>query len=206
MQTINKTSANKTFAHTWYVYPIVATLITLLWIWGFQAFHQPSNHQKLTLFFATEIKNKSFLNDIRDNYDREKLRQVEANYGLPTSVGFTTKLQVAVNTADIIILDETTLASFNDHHQNYFVEIDNYVKSYLEKDETYYVDNEKNYGILLKEKNTNHWMKQYMDFDEEKDYYITISIASQNIGKVFDENNAYYDNALSIIKYLIKEN
>ena len=42
MQLFNKESAKKTFAHTWYIYPLTIGLITLVWIWGFQTFHLPS--------------------------------------------------------------------------------------------------------------------------------------------------------------------
>ena len=206
MQRINKTSVGKIFAHTWYIYPVSAILITLLWLWGFQAFHQPSSHQKLHVFFATEVKNNSFLKDIQNKYEREKLREISNSYGLPASVGFTTKLQVAINTADIIILDETTLNGFNDHHQNYFLEMNDYVKSYLSNEDNYFTYNEKDYGVLLKAKDEESWLEQYMVFEEGKDYYLTLSIASQNLGKAIDEGNNYYDNALTIMKYLISEN
>ena len=120
-------------------------------------------------------------------------------------MGFTTQLQVAINTADVIILDETTLNGFKDHYQNYFVEIDDYAKSYLTSEDTYYHDNSKDYGVLLKSKNTEHWLNQYMVFEEDKDYYITLSVASKNLGKITSEENAYYDNALSVMKFLIRE-
>ena len=45
-----------------------------------------------------------------------------------------------------------------------------------------------------------------MDFDETKDYYIAIGLASKNVGKALDEKNEHYDNALTIMKYLISEN
>ena len=207
MQKYNKASIAKTFVHTWYIYPITAIIITLLWLWGFQAFHQPSTHQKLNIFFATEIKNESFLKDILKKYDKEDLREITPSYSLPSGVGYTTKLQVAINNADLLILDEKTMFDFNGHQDNFFVEMSPYIKeTYLSNEDSYYDYEEKSYGVLLKNKEQEHYLKQYMEFDETKNYYIAISIASKNIGKVIDENNAHYDNALTIMKYLISEN
>ena len=207
MQKYNKTSIAKTFAHTWYLYPITGIIITLLWLWGFQAFHQPSAHQKLSIFFATEVRNESFLKDILNKYDKEDLREITPSYSLPEGVGFNTKLQVAINNADLLILDEKTMFSFNDHQDNFFIEMNSYVKeTYLSNEDTYYDYGDKSYGVLLKNKEAEHYLQRYMDFDESKNYYIAISVASKNAGKLLDENNTHYDNALTIMKYLISEN
>ena len=207
MQKYNKASMIKIFAHTWYTYPVVAIFLTLIWMWGFQAFHQPSTHQQLTIFFATEIRNESFLKDIKSKYDREDLREITPSYCLPDAAGFTTKLQLAVNNADLLILDEKTMFEFKDHEENFFIEMTSYVKeTYLSAEDTYYNNEDKSYGVLLKSKETEHYLQRYMDFDESKNYYIAVSVASKNIGKVLDENNAHYDNALTIMKYLISEN
>ena len=42
--------------------------------------------------------------------------------------------------------------------------------------------------------------------NEEKDYYITFSPASVNTGKMYNEDNAYYDNALTFMNYLLLGN
>ena len=207
MQRINKTSVSNIFAHTWYTYPLVAILLTLIWLWGFQAYHQPSNHQRLSIFFATEIKNESFLKDILKKYDKENLREITPSYALPTGVGYTTKLQLAINSADLLILDEKTMFDFNGHQDNFFVEMSSYIKeTYLTNEDTYYDYEDKSYGVLLKNKEAEHYLQQYMDFDETKNYYIALSVTSKNLGKVYDENNAHYDNALTFMKYLISEN
>ena len=206
MQLINKTSIKKTFFHTWYLYPILAVILTLLWLWLFPTFHQPTTHQKINVFFATEVKSGAFTKSIEKQYEREKLRQVDYSYCLPTSIGFPNKLQIGINKADILILDETTMSSFNGHQENFFVEITSFIKdNYLEGGENFYTDNEKDYGILLKQKDADYWLKQYMDFDETRDYYLALSIGSKNLGSISGEDNKDYDNALTIIKYLLKE-
>lgn len=207
MQTFNKSSFKKIMYHSWYLYPLSAFLIVLLWLWGFQAFHQPSAHERLQLFFASEIKNESFLNKIVNNYKKEKLREAYVTYGLPESVGFGSKLQIAVNNADMLILDETTLKAFDGHDDNYFKAIPEDIKEdYIDSDSSYYTVDDKSYGILLKNKNEDHWLKEYMTFDEEENYYICLSVTSQNLGRLTNEDNTYYDNALTFINHLLKEN
>ena len=70
---------------------------------------------------------------------------------------------------------------------------------------TYYTYNDKSYGLKLKDKNSDHWLNEYITFDEEQDYYIALGLASKNLGKVLDERNAPYDNALTILKYFLHE-
>ena len=207
MQLINKASVKKTFAHTWYIYPLVGAIITILWLWGYQAYHQPTTHQMLSIFFATEIHDESFLKDILKKYDREDLREIDPSYCLPSGNGYATKLQLAVNNADILILDDKTMFDFNGHQDSFFYQITPEVKEkYLTSENTYYTYEEKDYGVLLKNKEAEHFLSKYMTFDESKDYYIALSITSKNVGSLIDENNAHYDNALTIMKYLISEN
>ena len=206
MKIFNKQLAKQTLAHTWYLYPISAALLTLIWLWGFQAFHQPTAHQKLNIFFATEVRSEVFLKNILNKYDKEELREITPSYSLPTGVGFANKLQIAINTADLLILDDQAMFNFNGHQENFFVEMTPYIKGYLNEGSEYYTNGEKDWGVLLKHKDASHYLQQYMDFDETKDYYIAIGLASKNVGKALDEKNEHYDNALTIMKYLISEN
>ena len=211
MQLISKTSTKKTFAHTWYVYPIVGTLLTLLWIWSFQAFHQPSTHQKLNMFFATEIRNEKFINNILEKYAKEDLREITPSYCLPSKgTTYESKLNLALNVqnnTDILVLDDVSLYSFRNVYSSFFLEMSPTIQSkYLTADDSYYKFDDKDFGVLLKKKGEDHYLKQYMDFEEDRDYYIVISSASKNIGEALGENNAHYDNALSVMKYLISEN
>ena len=109
MQVFNGASAKKTLVHTWYIYPLLAGLITILWLWGFNAFHQPTKHQMLTLFFATEVRKQSFVDKIMKKYNKEDLRQVDVFYSLPSAPGYNKKMQLYVSQSDLLILDEGTL-------------------------------------------------------------------------------------------------
>ena len=173
---------------------------------GISSLSSTKQSSKIKYLLCYRSKNESFLKDILKSYDREELREITPSYALPTAAGFTTKLQLAINTADLLILDEKTMFEFNDHQENFFVEMDSYIKeTYLSSEDTYYDYQDKSYGVLLKNKESEHYLQNYMEFDETKNYYIALSVASKNLGKVLDENNAHYDNALTIMKYLIGE-
>ena len=207
MQKFNKSMAKKSFAHTWYIYPILVGISTVLWIWGFSAFHQPTKHQRLTMFFATEIKDSSFLTSIKnDHYEREKLREVDAFFALPDAVGYETKLQLYLTDSDILVLDEYTLDRYKLVAHQIFVPFDQETKdNYLYTSNTYYSYDSKDYGVLIKKKGEESYFSQYMTFDETKDYYLTLSITSTNLGKMLNKNNEYYDNALTFMHYLVEK-
>ena len=208
MQLLNKGAIKNTFAHTWYMYPIGIALVSMIWVWSFYAFHLPSSHQKINIFFATDVKNDSFLKDIMNkHYEKEKLREVSETYSLPSGTLFVQKLQIALGSTDIMVLDETTLGGFQNQYKDQLVEFTSYIKdNYLTSSHTYYDFDGKNYGILIKEKNSTCYLTNYMTFDEEKDYYLVLNQASTNLGKVTSEDNAYYDNALTYMNYLLEGN
>jgi len=208
MQLFNKSSIKKSFVYTWYLYPIAIAIIVVLWIWGFSAFHAPSAHQELAIFFAANVHNDSFLVSIMNNhYEREKLRSITSSYSSVGSAGFVDKLKIAMNNADIMILDEDTLGGFIHYYDQTLVEFSDYVKdNYLDSDHNYYKFDDKDYGLLIKEKGVECYLNNYMTFNEEKDYYLVLNLASSNLGSIINENNAYYDNALTYMNYLVEGN
>ena len=201
MQIINKSSIKKSLTYTWYLYPISAALLALLWLWSFQAYHQPSAHQKLNVFFATDIKNEGFIKDILKKYDPENLRQVNPSYSLPDGVGYYQKLKIAINSADILVLTQNSFESYKDSYGTFFVKVTDYVKEKCQ-----ITDNQvfNDYGILLKNGSDDCYLSQYMDFRPNENYYIALSVTSKNLGSALDEKNAYYDNALTFVHYLIE--
>ena len=206
MQAVKKSSVKQTLVYTWYLYPLIGIFLALLWLWAFPTFHQPTAHQLLNVFFASEVYDSSFLKDLSKEYDRESLRQIDYSYSLRDAPGFTNKIQIAVNASDILILDELTLKDFEKSIDTFFVEINDSIKTnYLRDSYSYYDKEGKDYAILFKEKETDHYLRKYMDFDESQNYYLVLSVASKNLGSVYDENNAHYDNALTFINYLMKE-
>ena len=205
MQLLNKSASKNIFAHTWYLYPVTVFIVAIVWSWSFYVYHQPSTHQKLNIFFATEIHDESFLSKIQSkHYEREDLREVTPSYALPSSIGYYAKLQIALSSSDLLVLDEETLSGFEHQYETSFVKITDDIKNnYLSNDYTFYKFNEQDYAIQIKVKQNDHYLKNYMDFDENQNYYVALSSGSKNLGSILDENNAHYDNALTYLDYLL---
>ena len=211
MQRFNKVMAKKIFAHTWYIYPIMIIFTSLIWMWGFEAFHQPSAHQSLTLFFSAQVKSSSFVTKIRkENYPKEKLREITVQSALPSSSGYYSKLKLYMNNSDILVLDEGTLDEFKGYQERFFVDIKDDIKNtyYPNQNEFYVYEDEDhnlyNYGMLIKKKGEASYFDEFMTFSEGLDYYICLSISSKNLGSISGEKNAKFDNALTFTKYLLE--
>lgn len=200
MQLFNKSSAKKIFAHTWYLYPVGAAILSVIWIWAFPTYHQPTKHQTISIFFAAEIKNDSFLKDIQSNYEKEKLREVTPSYCLPSTTVFGQKMKIANNYSDILVLNETTLAKFDSQDNELFVEISSNMKNSYFANSECYSNGTKDYGILLKNKDK---LEKYMTMENEN-YYLVFASASTNLGSFNSPENEYYDNALTFAQYLLE--
>ena len=176
MQRFNKSASKRIIAHTWYIYPLLIGLITIIWLWGFNAFHQPSAHQSLLMFFSTNIHNSRFTAEIMNEfYKREDLRQIDAYYSLPSLPTYVDKLSLYINKSDILVLDKKTIDDLRGYQEKVFVEFDDELKnSEYFKNQTYeyytYVDDENksyDYGIKIKAKGaTDTYLSQYMTFDD----------------------------------------
>ena len=206
MQLINKDAVKKTLFHTWYFYPLAIALSTLLWMWGFQAFHQPTKHQKLVMFVSANVKSDNFAKKImNEHYERENLREVDVIGNLPSTVGYASKLNIYLNDSDYLILDEGTIEQVNARVGDFFVEMTSYVKEYVPATASYYSKDTKDYGVKIKTKNESNYLSTYLTFDESKDYYFFLSKTSKNLGKTLDEKNEKHDNALTYMNYLLTE-
>ena len=213
MQLFNKASAKKTFAHTWYIYPLLGGIITVIWLWAFYAFHQPTKHEMLTLFFSTNVKSDKFVSQIMKHYAREDLREVSTSGRLPEASGYYAKLQTAFSDSDLLILDDTTIGEFVTVYDRVFHSITDDIKTeYFPNVTEYYVyeygDEESQttvtLGALLKRKGEDHYLTKYMDFDELRDYYVLICRSSKNAGRMSGASNKNYDNALTFMNYLLE--
>ena len=200
MQKINKSLLKNTFTYTWFIYPVAGVILTLIWLWSFPAFHQPSAHQKINAFFATDIKNEQVFDKILEKYDREDLREIDPSYALPGSATYAQKLQIALGNADVLVLTKTQFDNYKIDYSLFFVEVTSYVQEKCQITENQVYDG---YGILLKNKGEAHYLEQYMTFAED-DYILTFSVASTNLGSAIHEENAPYDNALTFAHYLIE--
>ena len=200
MQTLNKSLMKNTFTYTWFIYPMTAVILSLVWLWSFPTFHQPSAHQKIDAFFATDIKSEEFANKILQKYERENLREINSTYAFPGTSLYAQKLQLALTSSDVLILPREHFERYRSEFALYFVEVTSYVQEKCQVEETRVCEN---YGILLKTKGAEHYLENYMTFDD-KDYILVFSANSKNMGSAIDEDNAPYDNALTFVHYLLE--
>lgn len=200
MQTINKSLIKNTFTYTWFIYPVSAVLLTLIWLWSFPTFHMPSAHQKIDAFFATDITNNTFVDNILKKYDRENLRQINPSYALPGSALYAQKLQIAIGHSDVLVLTKTQFSQYKIDYNLFFVPVTSYIQEKCQVNESQVFDG---YGITLKNKGENHYLESYMNFADD-DYVIALSVTSKNMGSAINEDNAPHDNALTFVHYLLE--
>ena len=200
MQTINKSLIKNTFTYTWFIYPVSAVLLTLIWLWSFPTFHMPSDHQKIDAFFATDITNNTFADNILKKYDRENLRQINPSYALPGSALYAQKLQIAIGHSDVLVLTKTQFSQYKIDYSLFFAPVTSYIQEKCQINESQVFDE---YGITLKNKGENHYLESYMNFADD-DYVIALSVTSKNLGSAINEDNSPHDNALTFVHYLLE--
>ena len=206
MQWFNKPLAKRTFAHTWFLYPIAILLSVGIWVLAFEAFHIPTDYEKISLFFGADIHDLSFTERLQEKYDVEKVRAIDAFGEHPASPGYYTKLNIYLNNTDLLILPEKTLDEFDAENgiHLFFAEIDDKtMETYGVSDYEPYLSEEKTYGLKLKEAGKDCWLSPYMGFDEEQDYYLTLSVTSKNLGALSEEGNENNDNGLTMMSHLL---
>lgn len=211
MQRFNKTVAKHAFTHTWYLYPVSIIIVALVWMWGFMAFHQPTAHEKLTIFVGAKVTDQSCFTRIKkDHYTKEGLREVTVpSSSISNYNAFTEKLKVYLYTSDILVLDDDTVNSLKtlNRLEETFVDLKNpVVAQYLSGTEERYTHNEKDFGILLKKKSVDHYLDAYMNFEADHDYYLLLGLSSKNLGSALNEKNEKHTNALTYMSYLLEGN
>ena len=201
MQTINKSLLKNKFTYTWFIYPVAGIILTLIWLWSFPTFHQPSAHQKINVFFATDVRSEEFTDQILEKYDREQLREISPSYAFPGSALYSQKLSIAIGNADVLVLTKTQFEAYKKtDYSLFFAKVTSYIQEKCQITENQVYDE---YGITLKVNGESHYLEQYMTFAED-DYILAFSIASTNLGSAIHEENAPYDNALTFAHYLIE--
>jgi len=217
MQRINKTEIKRKFAYTWYTYFIGIGLSFFCWFWAFQAYHQPSAHQKIVLFTGADIKDESFSAKILNKFDTDKLRLFDANGCSPKrGTIYASKLNVYLNNADLMILPEETVNSFT-NNDNPEAVMDNYFRPFTDEIKTTYLNGSESfvsitksdstvvdYGVLIKNNSVESWLSNYINFENDVNYYLMITACSTNTGTLYSNDNADYTNALQAIKYLME--
>ncbi len=200
MQTLNKSLAKNTFTYTWYLYPIAAVFLTLLWLWAFPVVHQPTAHEKIELYISVDVKSEKFAKNILTQYDPHQLRAINVDY--PSGgMGGSQKLRMAFERCDMMILTQGMFETYNRVYKDVFAEITSYVQEKCQIDSSLVVDDR---AIMLKQANVAHYLDEYISFESNLNYVIVLLARSKNLGAAINEDNAKYDNALTVTHYLLE--
>ena len=197
MQTINKSLVKNTFTYTWFIYPISAVLLSLIWLWSFPLAHQPKAREKVELFIDADVKDEKFTDLILEQYDRDKLRAINLEY--PQRFVRSSSTTELFHRCDIMILSKLTYSSYIHNYEGVFAEINPYIQEQCHIDSSLVVEN---CGIQLKTTGESCFLSKYVDLSG--DYVLAFLANSKNLGAAFDEKNAKYDNALTVAYYLIE--
>lgn len=169
---------NNQFAYNWIYYLLVVIISIASWVFAFNMYHLPKDYESIKLFYSGTVIDYDFKDKVLDNFDN--IVSFEIQSANPDDNVFKSKYSlVGFNGCDVLLLTLDVIEQTA--CEEVFVELeDNYGLSY-------YVQQDKNYGIILSNENKNN-LSSYFEF-KETDYVITIAASSVNAGDI--TNNAY---------------
>ena len=156
--------------------------------------HQPKAREKVELFIDADVKNEKFTDLILEQYDRNKLRVINLEY--PQAFTRTSSTTELFHRCDIMILPEITYKTYIHNYEGVFAEINPYIQEKCQIDSSLVYEN---CGIRFE----TTFLSKYVNLTSN-DYVLAFLANSKNLGAAFDENNAKYDNALTVAHYLIE--
>ena len=162
----------------WLKYLIVIVLSVGIWAFAFGMYHAPRAYEKISLFFAGNVKNYMFENLAEERFG--DLRQVSIVSSDPADKTFVHKYElVAFNDSDVVIVPESIAA------QTYCEE--SFIEMTVEG-ELYYQEGIA-YGVYLPA-SAQTALGEYFAFTEER-YVVMIPGSSVNGGYLTDHAIAF---------------
>ena len=195
MNEIKKRRMKTTFKYTWPLYLIFGGIAGLGLFFTFKVTHKTPLYKTLTLFVSGEVKdNKVLRNDLLTTYKEYDLKSVSCISAYPSDVNYNSKLSIpGYNSADLLIiptskLDDLVVSAFG-------LEIDEALKNSYFSDKTFYLQEEKLYGVKLDKEKINN----YFSLPSE-DCYMVLNAKSVNIGEYSSKPVKEHDMALQLAK------
>lgn len=171
----------------WLKYLVVAVVVVFLWVWAFDLYHDPKDTEKISLFFAGEVKSAS---DFEESAKKEfpYLKSVGVSSAHPdTGNAFKQKYSsVALVYADVVIVTETVAGQTK--CSTFFTEWSGSGEPYVQEEHTY--------GAYLSEEATEK-LSAYFIFNASERYVVFAVAASVNAGEKTDH-------AIQFMEWLLK--
>lgn len=198
MKILSKKIIKNTFIHTWWIYLICPIILSILFYFAFNIYHLPSSYEKINIFVGSTLIDDSFKDEIKEDINKDSLKQINISSLSPNQNRFEEKLEVVgLHNCDLLILDKNTIDNMLDIEQ-YFLIIDEQLSLYHQQG--FYLFNNNKYGYDI---SSSSLFDKYIS-KEYQYYYLLININSKNIGKYVSEDNIDNDNALLILEKLLK--
>ena len=191
----------KSFSYTWYLYLLAIVVPAVLFPLSYSFMHRPKQYETLSLFVPVSLKTdkaeEMMFEDLKDLGIRTTdITNVETN---ENEVNFSKKLSVvAYNRSDIIIfpLDKINKVGI----ETASLELTNEVKELCNiTTENIYSYEEINYGVEIPQSTA---LANYIDFEEDTNYYAFINSKSWNIGE-YSSKKVHTENAFKFMQYIL---
>lgn len=175
--------------YSWYWYFIVVIVACALWTVLFQVYHAPTAEESMYVFFAGNVVDDSFKNDVQTLLADDGVILVNVSSINPNDRAFYTKYNaMGLNNSNVVIVPQSVAESTL--CEGSFVELtDNYgCQTFVQEGVTY--------GLYLSDQVKTELLK-YFEFSQER-YVVFVSDTSVN-----SQSDTVAVNSLKLVRWLV---
>lgn len=188
----------------WPLFLIVPLLGSAFITYTMNLFHLPKSYEKIEVFVgSSNVDSNGLAKNIETAFKDEGMKEAAIVASNPANAEFYEKLKViGYNSSDLFILPSSIMEKL-DLSEIMIPIFDLFIENELEgKTYSYFVQDEKQYGIEIKSSTGDSWLADYIPFANEN-YYLTISATSLTIKSYGTHPNSVYDLSLQAMRYLL---
>lgn len=188
----------------WPLFLIVPLLGSAFITYTMNLIHLPKSYEKIEVFVgSSNVDSNGLAKNIETAFKDEGMKEAAIVASNPANAEFYEKLKViGYNSSDLFILPSSIMEKL-DLSEIMIPIFDLFIENELEgKTYSYFVQDEKQYGIEIKSSTGDSWLADYIPFANEN-YYLTISATSLTIKSYGTHPNSVYDLSLQAMRYLL---
>lgn len=188
----------------WPLFLIVPLLGSAFITYTMNLIHLPKSYEKIEVFVgSSNVDSNGLAKNIETAFKDEGMKEAAIVASNPANAEFYEKLKViGYISSDLFILPSSIMEKL-DLSEIMIPIFDLFIENELEgKTYSYFVQDEKQYGIEIKSSTGDSWLADYIPFANEN-YYLTISATSLTIKSYGTHPNSVYDLSLQAMRYLL---
>ena len=188
----------------WPLFLIVPLLGSAFITYTMNLIHLPKSYEKIEVFVgSSNVDSNGLAKNIETAFKDEGMKEAAIVASNPANAEFYEKLKViGYISSDLFILPSSIMEKL-DLSEIMIPIFDLFIENELEgKTYSYFVQDEKQYGIEIKSSTGDSWLADYIPFANEN-YYLTISAISLTIKSYGTHPNSVYDLSLQAMRYLL---